>query len=397
MEFIEYQEALNQVLNNAYRPVEELVPFESSYGRFLSKDLKADRDFPPFDRVMMDGVAIAFSALNDGQNSFPIEATAAAGQTVLTSSSADKCIEVMTGAILPRGLDTVIPYEHFEIVDNVVSISKEQDILENQNVHKQGTDKRFGEVVIPKGTKVSAASIALVASLGYSKVPVLSQPKIVVISTGDELVNVDDTPKQHQIRKSNIYSIGSYLKSQNISCDYKHLEDDKDRVSEGLAECMEEYDCLILSGGVSKGKYDFVPGVLEELGVQKHFHRVKQRPGKPFWFGSKGEKVVFAFPGNPVSSFMCAHVYLHAWLLKSFNSPRKNISVITDEEIIFKPDLTYFLQAKMHFDSGVARAQPVNHHGSGDFANLIEANGFLVLPRGKTIFPAGEVLTFIPF
>jgi molybdopterin molybdotransferase len=178
-----------------------------------------------------------------------------------------------------------------------------------------------------------------------------------------------------------------------------HLPDNKEEIKTELQTLLEENDVLILSGGVSKGKFDFIPKALEELGIQKLFHQVNQRPGKPFWFGTSGDKskVVFALPGNPVSTFLCFHKYIKPWVLKNLGVEEKPVDAILTSNLTFSPALTYFLQVRTQIQEGRILAHPVPGGGSGDFVNLKGVDGFLELPANKSTFSAGEVFPFISF
>jgi len=179
-----------------------------------------------------------------------------------------------------------------------------------------------------------------------------------------------------------------------------HLPDDPEIIRREVGRCLSEFDAILLSGGVSMGKFDYIPQVLEELGVQKHFHKVRQRPGKPFWFGTFGEKgVVFALPGNPVSAFMCLHRYFLPWLEASLGlPPAPPRFAVLEKNLRFEPQLTYFVQVKLkHGEDARLWAEPTEGHGSGDFSNLLDTDAFLELPLERSEFSAGEVFRVIPF
>jgi molybdopterin molybdotransferase len=388
---ITVEDATRIVLAHSMERSIEIVPLEQSLQRVLAEDLEADRDFPPFTRVSMDGIAIAFDAFGKGQRQFPISGMQAAGSPQVTLTSTDTCVEVMTGAILPEGTDTVIRYEDLDINDQVATILIE-DIRPGQNAHLKGLDRKAGDVLVQKGSRISAAEVGVAATIGRSSLPVFRLPKTVVISTGDELVEIDETPLPHQIRKSNVFSIQAVLQQHSLASDRLHLLDQKEDVRTQLKKALDEYDLLLMSGGVSKGKFDYVPEILEELQVEKLFHRVQQRPGKPFWFGkNKAGKLVFAFPGNPVSTFMCTYRYFLPWLRNHLaQTPFSEIKAQLASPYDFKPDLTYFLQVRITFDpSGKLLAHPIAGKGSGDLANLVETDGFLELPTGQTHFEPG--------
>ncbi|RXP44591.1 molybdopterin molybdenumtransferase MoeA [Lutibacter sp. HS1-25] len=395
------------ILNNTLNFGVEEIDFINATGRILKETIVADRDFPPFDRVSMDGIAIAAAVFSNGQRTFKIEGIQAAGSEQLQLKNSENCIEAMTGAILPKGCDVVIPYELLTIEDGKAQVNLDE-IKYFQNIHPKGFDKKVGDVLIAENTKISPAEIGVLATVGKSTVKVGKQPKVMIVSTGNELVDVTETPAEHQIRKSNVYTLVSLLDKLQIKADTAHILDDKQVLKSKIEAFLNDYDVLLFSGAVSKGKFDFIPEVLSELGVEKLFHQVKQRPGKPFWFGVKSQvtepnrndnsvtacnqqnKVVFAFPGNPVSTFVNCLKYFHPWYYKSADLNVENQQAILAEDFYFKPSVTYFLQVKLTQKEGVLLATPVSGKGSGDLANLIAADAFLELPDDRTDFKKGE-------
>ena len=391
------EKALEIILNNTEDFGRENIPFIESLGRVLKEDISADRDFPPFDRVSMDGVAINIEAFNKGQRNFKIEGVQAAGNEQLTLQNSDNCFEAMTGAVLPKNTNAVIQYELTDTKDGIVTL-KTDAVKHYKNIHKQGLDCEKGTVLITKNTLISAAEIGILATVGKSSVLVAKQPKVLIISTGDELVEVDKMPKSHQIRRSNVYTLVSLLEALNIKAETLHISDDKALLKNKVNTVLNTYDVLLFSGAVSKGKFDFIPEVLDELGVEKLFHRVKQKPGKPFWFGKKGTKTLFAFPGNPVSTFVSCLKYFHPWFQKSvglqYNNPDK---VILACDYTFKSDLTYFLQVTLENKEGILYAHPLTGNGSGDLANLAQADAFIELPSNKSEFKKGEIFSVLSY
>jgi molybdopterin molybdotransferase len=394
---ITVQEATRIILENCFVPKPEPVSITDAVGRVISEPIIADRNFPPFDRVTMDGIAIDYEAYKTGRREFLIEDTQAAGQPVKTLKDLDQCIEVMTGAVLPENTDTVIPYEDIELRGSVAFVKA--DVLERrQNIHSVGQDAKRGDVLVEPGTVLSAAEIALLATVGMSKVDVLCFPKAAVVSSGDELVDIEKVPEPHQIRRSNTYAIHAAMKKVGWNATQFHLPDDEELLKKSLTFVLAEHDVLILSGGVSKGKFDFIPRVLDDIGVKNLFHQVSQRPGKPFWFGvTNSGKVVFALPGNPVSTFMCFYRYIMPWFWTSMVGEYHFISAVLAKDFKFQPKLTHFLQVAVRNEGGVLTAYPEKGGGSGDFANLKNVDGFLELPLEKVDFKAGERYTFIPF
>lgn len=389
---IDVKEALKIIKNNLGSFGKELIPLSNSIGRVLKEEWHTDRPLPPYNRVSMDGIAISYADFEQGQRTFVIEGIAAAGDPQKVRIQNGSCCEIMTGAILPIGFDTVIRYEDLSI-DNKQATVNLEEITKDKNVHFKGSDRTLGELVAQQNTIISSAEIGLGASIGKSQVLVSELPKAIVISTGNELVPINQKPLAHQIRKSNVYRISTALNSLGIACDTAHLNDDKEQIKSKMQDYLNEYDVILLSGGVSKGKFDFLPEVLDELGAEKLFHRIAQRPGKPFWFGRRNKCTIFAFPGNPVSSFVCMHRYFVEWLGHSLGTPlRKMTYAILTDEVHFKPDLTYFLEVKISSSpNGQLLAKPKKGNGSGDLANLVEADAVIELPRGKNVYTKGEV------
>ncbi|WP_299156123.1 molybdopterin molybdotransferase MoeA [uncultured Tenacibaculum sp.] len=408
------QEAKHIILQNTQNFGIEDIPFMQSAGRVLKEDIVADRDFPPFNRVAMDGIAINYSLFKNGQRKFKIEGIQPAGSKQLSMQQKDNCIEVMTGAVLPNNCDTVIRYEDVDIIDGIATINVET-INDCQNIHQKGKDKKQGVVLITKNTIISPAEIGVIATVGKATIKVAKQPKVLIISTGDELVDVHETPLDYQIRRSNVYTLVSLLDKLNISSETRHIPDNKEVLKEKIDSYLQEYDALLFSGAVSKGKFDFLPEVLTELKVEKLFHKVAQRPGKPFWFGfadaldmseknvyqnSKNKKntVVFAFPGNPVSTFVNCMVYFYPWYKKSVEVQENIQNAILSEDVNFKPNLTYFLQVKLSYRFGHLIATPIKGNGSGDLVSLTEADGFIEIPKTEEIeFTKGSVFPVITY
>lgn len=303
-------------------------------------------------------------------------------------------MEVMTGAVLPAGCDTVVRYEDIIIQENEgVKYAKItipfSEIKTGQNIHKKNSDRKQGDILLQKGLKISPAEIAVMASVGKDKVVVETPPRVAVISTGDELVEITTNPEPYQIRMSNSYMLAGALAQVGMKANIFHLTDDKELLFSKLKEILQNHDILLLSGGVSAGKKDFIPEILNNLGVKKLFHKVAQKPGKPFWFGKTEEgKTVFALPGNPVSTFLCFCKYF---------LNQKTEQVILDKNITFRPDLAYFVPVKTYFQDGKMMVSPLEGSGSADFANLTDCDGFVELPADGQEFKAGEVFGFVRF
>ncbi|MDZ7612389.1 MAG: molybdopterin molybdotransferase MoeA [Flavobacteriaceae bacterium] len=389
-ENISVEKAFAIVLSNAESFGTEKVELTESFNRVLKEAIFADRDFPPFDRVSMDGIALQETSFHSGRRQFYIEGIQPAGTPKKTLKNKDHCIEVMTGAILPGNTDIVIPYEQVFIQNGTATLQIDE-IKSLQNIHLKGFDRKISDKLISEDQLISPAEISVLATVGKHEVLVSKNPKIMVISTGDELVEVDKIPLEHQIRRSNVYALQALLRGWNLEAEQVHLRDDKEQLKEKIARIIEAYDVCIFSGAVSKGKFDYLPDVLDELGVTKKFHRVNQRPGKPFWFGKKDKKTFFAFPGNPVSTYLNCIKYFYPWYRKSMGLNFRNESqAILDADFQFKPSLTYFLQVEVVNKAGLLYAKPISGNGSGDLANLVECNAFLELPADQSTFKKGE-------
>ena len=383
----------------------EDCPLTGAHGRVLRAELLADRDLPPFDRVTMDGYALRAGALAGDTRTFRVEAVQAAGMRAFALGAAvDACIEIMTGAVLPEGADCVVPYEETTRDRAAITMTVSEAAVEfaaGHALHRRGSDHRAGEVMVRAGTRLTGREIAVAAACGHDVVTVSQSPKIAVVATGDELVEVEAHVAPHQIRRSNDHALRAAL----IGAGYPHvqrfhLRDVPQEIEHVLWHIMAEFDVVILSGGVSKGKFDYLPAELDRQGVRKIFQGVAQRPGKPLWFGmSRRQTPIFALPGNPVSAYTCLHRYvLPALDHASGAAPREQRIVALAEPVTFKPKLAYFMPVKLA--SGpraelLARPDPSNT--SGDFAGLVDTDGFVELPAEQTEFPAGTLAPFWPW
>ncbi|AJW62046.1 Molybdopterin molybdenumtransferase [Elizabethkingia miricola] len=389
---ISVQQAEEIVLSQYQDYGKESISYDLVIGRVLAEDILADRDLPPFDRPTVDGIAIRFTSYEEGFRSFNIKTIQSAGETSVAIDSEDQCIEIMTGAALDSTVDTVIRYEDITVDNGIATINI--NIEKGQNIHLKGKDKKAGEILVKANQVITPAIIGIAASVGKTSLWVKKLPKIVIISTGDEMISPELTPTAFQLRRSNGVTISSVLEKYKIKADLIHLNDDYEEIKKELSNCIDIYDILLMSGGVSMGKFDYLPQVCEELGIKKLFHKIKQRPGKPFWFGkSQNQKLVFAFPGNPVSVFMCLHRYFIPWLEKSLGIPQSSpLYAILGNDIEFPFSLQYFAQVKLQInEQGQLIANIVDTNGSGDFSHLAETNAFVELPLEQNIFRKGEV------
>ena len=375
-------------------PIESL-PLAQCAGAVLRENIYAERDQPPFDRVAMDGVALESGAVSAGRRSFRIAATLAAGDPPLTLADTAECIEVMTGAVLPTGCDSVIPVEDLTLAEGQAALAPQAQVEPWQNVHRRGSDTRQGTLLLSAGQRLRAPEIAIAASAGMARVRVASQPMLVVISTGNELIEPGEPVLAHQVRRSNVYGIVSALREhglQRVADD--HIRDDAAELRERLRFHLETHDVLVLSGGVSMGRFDLVPTVLTELGVRTVFHKVAQRPGKPLWFGvAPSGAAVFGLPGNPVSTLVCLTRYVLPALRGALGQVRQPVPrMALGAPLTVSAALTYFVPVRLEQDDwGRDWAVPAPTNGSGDFTALAGTDGFVELPPGPNTYAKGFV------
>ena len=391
---ISFEEAYQIVLSKTRDFGNVTVPLAKADGRILAENVVADRDFPPFDRATKDGIAIRFDQ-GTPLDTFAIEGVAAAGSPQKELQSASGCYEIMTGAVLPKNSNTVVMYEHLDIRDGSAKIVK--SVTKGQNIHYRGSDEAQGTVVLSEGTLVTAAEIGVLASIGKAELLVKKNPRITLFSTGDELVPVDQVPKPHQIRQSNSHTLRAALFENGIASEIIHIKDDRAKIEKALLSALETSEVLLVSGGVSKGKYDYLPEVLEGIGVQKYFHRVLQRPGKPFWFGehTPSNTTIFGFPGNPTSTFANFHIYFRPWLNKCSGQANAKIQVFLEESFENTTNLMRFIRAKAHLRDGKMWGKLIDGNGSGDLTSLTKANGFIKVKPGQAL-ENNEKVGFIP-
>ena len=383
----------------------EDCPLAAAHGRVLRADLRADRDLPPFDRVTMDGYAVRAAALAAGTRIFRSAGVQAAGMVPHTLGAApDAAVEIMTGAVLPEGADCVVPYEETtkNAADGTVTVDESAgQFAVGHAVHRRGGDHRAGDVIVRAGARLTGREIAVAAACGYATLTVAHSPKIAIIATGDELVDVEAAVAPHQIRRSNDHALRAALALAGYPrVERFHVRDVRPEIEHLLWHVLAEYDVLLITGGVSKGKFDFLPEELDRQGVKKVFQGVAQRPGKPFWFGLSARSTpVFALPGNPVSSYTCLYRYVLPALAHASGAtpaPVRHAALAT--AVTFKPKLAYLLPVKL--GSGPRAellATPETVNTSGDFAGLVGTDGFVELPAGPSEFPAGTVAAFTPW
>ncbi len=370
------------------------VELRLATGRVLRQSVTAERDQPPFDRVTMDGIAIQYASFKTGNRQFRIQGQQHAGDAQQSLQDSDACIEIMTGAVLPDNTDCVVPVERTSVEDSVATIEIDYELQQHQFIHPRGSDHKKDHLILDTGHRIEAVDIAIIASCGLASVEVSEQPTIAVISTGNELVAAGAPINDYQIRSSNGPALVAMLASHGYTqCQHDHLLDDRQLLEQRLAQHLQESNVLILSGGVSMGKADFVPEVLAQLGVEMIFHKISQRPGKPMWFGiGPDNQAVFALPGNPVSTLVCCRQYVIPALADaSKHDDKASETAVLSEPYEFKANLSCFLPVRLRSDAtGQLIATPVAMNTSGDFAALGGTDGYVELPQNQSNFATGS-------
>lgn len=398
---ITVQEAEKLILDSIGEVETETVSIGAALGRCLREPLSADRALPPFDRATLDGIAINSSAYNTGQRKFKILGTAAAGTPAQELADTKSCLEIMTGAPLPRLADCVVKIEDIEIKKDTALLPDGLQLQYHTGVHPQGSDCKAGAELLAPHRLITAKEIAIAASVGKAELRVSKSPRIAIVSTGDELVAIDQTPESYQIRRSNDITLASALRSAGFpEVELVHIPDDPEQIETQLRVLMARCDAIVLAGGVSKGKFDHIPETLAKLGVSIRFQWVAQRPGKPMWYGQfsrDGARLpVFALPGNPVSCFTCLRRYVIPALEKWVGLPApKPVYAKLKHDLTFKPELTLFLPAAADpRPSGELWVKPALFNTSGDFVSVAQTDGFIELPKARKVFPEGEAFLY---
>ena len=371
----------------------EKVPFDRALGRVSAEPILADRDLPPFDRVTMDGIALNTAHFDFSSKSGEIEALRGAGEAQYTLKDPKKVVEIMTGSPLPQNTDAVVMYEQIEKEGGVVRLT--EDVKQFQNIHPQGKDAQKGQVLLDKGRVIGAAELGLLAAVGQTELAVLRWPRIALVATGNELVSPYEQPDPQQIRVSNVYSLQAALQNMGIPSTVHHLQDDTEQLKQSFKDLLSTHDLLLCSGGVSKGRFDFLPAILPELGIENVFHRVAQKPGKPLWFGANTteNKVVFALPGNPASTYANFILYVVPWLRASLGLGLDKEEISLGEEMTNTTDLTRYFRVYLKNTKGIKQAFLRQDNGSGDLVSLAQADGLITLAPGQKAV-AGERLPY---
>ncbi len=387
------EEALELICAEAKSFGTEEISIDDCFNRILAEDIFADRDYPPFNRSTMDGYAVIAENLKHSKE-LKLIATVHAGEVSLQKVTSGNCIKIMTGAPVPEGADAVIRFEDTEEKNGTVRFLAET--FPNQNIALRGEDAKAGHLLLEKNKKLDALCLSLLSVVGKYKVNVYKLPRVAIVSTGNEIVSIETAILPHQIRDSNSYSINNFLKNYAIENVTSVLvKDDKQSLAEHLRQFLNA-DVLILSGGVSKGEADYVPEVLQSLGVREIFHRVQIKPGNPLWFGRMPNGgVVFGLPGNPVSVQVGYKVFIEKYLRCCFGLPDiqpLQLPLLSDKAKRSK--FTEYFPANLIFQNGISRIAPKPINTSGDIAATAGSDGIAVHPANVDVLKENTMIEF---
>lgn len=392
-EFITVTEAKNILKSQKIKGKPIFIPLRKSLKKISSSAVLAPMDVPSFDNSGMDGYAIAWDEKGQGREVVEVIQAGASPNFVLEKG---KAVRIFTGAPVPLGADTVIPQEYITRTENMIFFDS-AEFFRGVNVRKKGAQCKVGWEVVPAGTKITPGTIGLLASLGIQEIEVFPTPKVALILTGDEIIDLGNTLKPGQIFNANGPALEAYLELLGITeLTILKVRDEESEVTRVIGEAVENSDFILLTGGISVGDFDFVKGSLEQNGVEQLFYKIRQRPGKPLFVGKKGEKLIFALPGNPASVLSCFIQYVKpclqewmgnpaAWLVPKFLPMEKDFDK--------KAPLTFFLKAKIQ--TGKIHLLP----GQESF-NLLPfgvADGLVEIPQELEHVEEGSLVAFYPW
>ncbi len=381
----------------ARRLAPERVKLSDAQGRVLAQTAIADRDYPPFKRAARDGFAVRSADIASVPATLQVIGETRAGEPSVHTVGPGQAVEIMTGAPGPEGADCVVMVEYTQRDGDSVIVG--QSLPPGRNFVPQGSESPSAAAVLQPGVQLDYPQIALLAAIGAHEVDVLPQPRVAILSTGDEVVEIDRQPKPFQIRNSNAHSLAAQVRRRGgipeiLPIAPDRMEETRELIKQGL-----NADLLLLSGGVSMGKYDLVEDVFGDLGAELFFTKVLIQPGKPLVFGLAAGKPFFGLPGNPISTMVTFEVFARLALerLAGINGASLPFCEATlAEDFRHNPVLTRFLPASLDGNYRQARISPVKWQGSGDLASIAKANCFLVATPDRESWQAGDRIPVLP-
>lgn len=386
-EFIEVSEAKKLIRDHIKTPDPVKVSIETAAGLILAEDVYALTDVPPFNQSSMDGYALNYEGWKQN-NTLKIEGLAQAGLAEQSPLQIQNTCRIFTGAAVPPGADTVVMQEKVDIQDGKLII-KDPSLLAGQNVRIQGSEAKKGELALEKGCLLNAPAIGFLAGLGIHELMVYPGPNLSIILTGNELLQPGLPLAYGQVYESNSYALNAAIREAGIlNVDVFSAEDDLKILTEVLGIAMEQSNLVLLTGGVSVGDYDFVIRAAEANGVEQVFHKIRQKPGKPIYFGKKGNKYIFGLPGNPASVLICFYEYVYPaiGLLSKREKDLKKMSGILETDMKKPAGITHFLKA--YFDGKYVTGLKAQE--SFRLSSFAIANCLIKLDEDRTEYKAGE-------
>ena len=391
---ISADQALQIVLENAASLGVERIPIVDALGRVLAENIRSPRDIPGFDNSAMDGYAVRAADLATASETKRVKLgvieTIGAGQMPTRRVSQGQAVRTMTGAPVAEGADAIIPVERTRGTGDQVEFLAAAET--GAFIRPRGEDLRLGELVMSASKILTPADLGMLASVNRAMVEVIRRPRVAIVATGDELVDVDQPPSAAQVVNSSAYALaGAVREAGSEPAILKVARDDAREIRERLAEAMT-FDAVLSTGGVSVGQFDHVKGALDELGMRQLFHGVAQKPGRPLKFGTVGYRPIFGLPGNPVSTLVCFYLYARPALLKMSGRRRVGLPRVEARcgvDIKTSKDLTEFVRVKLEPHSDGWIATPTGSQGSGILSSLSRADGLLIGPSTETILKQG--------
>jgi molybdopterin molybdotransferase len=390
---ISFQEARSIILSKAHSFGVESVDLENALERVLAQDIYASRDFPPFNRSMMDGIAINIDDFQNDIKQFKCVETVLAGSISNKELKQGECYKIMTGAAVPASANAVIKIEDLSFKDDIYAIMVE-GVIRHQNIANQGQDVKKDNLAIKKGTLVRAATIGFLASLGLAKVCVEILPKVKLITTGNEVLDLGQEVMPTHIYNSNKYVIKALLNQNQISLSGNlHVLDDVEALELNIHQNLLDTDILIISGGVSAGEVDYIPSILEDLGLHKLFHKIAIKPGKPIWCGIfENKTMVFALPGNPYSCLVTFKLFIEFYINACLN--KSNLEMIP-LPLNFNRQKPSNLDEFFPIDFTDGGLNKIAINGSGDVRLGFEANALALQIAERKEIKKGELVPCI--
>ena len=398
---LDYEDARALVFENVIALEKSLCPLIESQGLALSEDILAPHGMPLFDNSAVDGYAVQAADLATASKDNPVRLEKlgyiSAGDTGEEQIVSGQCVQIATGAPLPPGADTTVMKEDIEL--DATHVRFFQAIPKTENVRYYGEDIAEGQTVIAAGTVIGPAQMAVLATFGFAEVPVRRVPKISIVSTGSELVDVAQNPQTGQIRESNRYMLAGMVKQESCEVVKMSMVPDIQEILKQEFEEALQADVALVSGGMSVGDKDFAKPLLKEMGVEEIFWKIKFKPGKPLFFGRRGKTLVFGLPGNPASSYVLFEEFVRPALRQMMGRrilEEGMVKARLDEAILKTHKRLHFMRGQLYEKNGEYHVRPLDFQGSHSISSLVEANGLIRVEANSPSLPKGCLVSVRP-